>query len=71
MDDKEIEELKEDETTERFRVKEPINCTRDDHYFTQTSGLEVECNRCPIGFQIGPGTECRNGHLFIHGEKVL
>lgn len=68
---KNLDNLAEDKTTERFTVKPSVNCAKNEHYFEYISGTEVQCTKCPMGYPIGPGTEVRDGHIYIHGTRVI
>ena len=61
---------KKDEPNDQL-VRLGPNLVCNDHYFVHKTSTEVRCRRCPIGYNIGLGTECRDGRIFIHGEKVL
>ena len=54
-----------------FKLGPNLICAKENHYFIYKSGIEVICKTCPIGYSISPGTEIKNGHLYIHGEFVL
>lgn len=58
------------EPIDQLRIGPNLTCEKDHHFVYQT-GTEVRCTKCPIGYPISPGTECRNGHLYIHGELVI
>lgn len=60
-----------DEEGELIHIKPSLSCAKDDHYFIYRSGMEVMCNKCPVGYPVSIGTECRDGHLYIHGEMIL
>lgn len=62
--------LSEDQTTEVHHVKPKVTCTRTDHVFARVSGTEVRCQRCPVGYQIGPGVLVQDGKLLIDGHRV-
>lgn len=65
----EVKEVKDE--GELLRVGVNLTCSKVDHYFVYQSGTEVRCTKCPSGYPIAPGTECRNGHLYVHGELVI
>lgn len=72
MDNKELDEIKEDKTTERYQVKAATHCGPRDHYFKYISGTEAECNKChTVGFPISPGTVVRDGHIYIEEQLVI
>lgn len=66
----EANESSKDEPTDQL-VKLGPNLICNDHYFKYQTGTEVRCTKCPIGYQVGPGTEVKNGHIVIHGELVI
>lgn len=54
--------------TEHIDIKDDPECK---HYMVRKSGTEVECNKCLIGFFIGPRDRVKNGHLYLNGKKVI
>lgn len=42
------------------------------HLFERVAGHQAQCTHCEWGFQLDPGDEIVDGHLFdIKGKKVL
>lgn len=65
------ESQKKDEPSDQlFHIGANLIC-QNRHYFVYKSGIEVMCTKCPLGYPILPGTEIKNGHLYIHGEFVI
>lgn len=64
------EKEQKDEPTDQL-IKLGPNLICNDHYFVYKSGTEVTCKKCPMGYPIGPGTNVRDGHLYVHGEFVI
>lgn len=58
-----------EEGYEVYKLKPSITCGKGKHYFVQTTGLEVKCTKCPIGFRIQPGAEIKEGRIYI--DEVL
>jgi hypothetical protein len=42
-----------------------------EHNFVYKSATEVKCTKCPLGYPITPGTEARDGHIYIHGQLLI
>lgn len=42
-----------------------------DHLFKSMGGLEVECQKCGIGFILSKGFSIENGNLTFKGEVVI
>ena len=53
------------------RTLTPSPITACEHYFVRTSGREIECKKCLIGFFVSQGDELKNGHLYRHGSQVI
>lgn len=68
------EEVKEPEEAVLTPGKDLI-CGKDNHKFViMRNGdqqLVAECTKCTLGYPIGPGTEIKDGSIFIHGQKIL
>ena len=61
---------KDEPNDQLLKLGSNLICNKD-HYFVYQGASEVRCTKCPIGYPISIGTECRNGHLYIHGELVI
>jgi len=77
------EEVKEDKPVEgkvvdpnapdnqMHKVKPPSTCAKGEHYFVHKDGREVECSKCHAGYYISPGTDIREGHIYIQGVLAI
>ena len=65
------EEIKRADEGELIQPKPSITCLKENHYFTQITGTEVECRVCHIGYMISPGMEIKDGHIYVHGMLVI
>lgn len=52
----------------KHEIKPPEAC---EHLFVRSSGTEVKCKKCPVGFIVTPDIELRDGHLFKHGSLMV
>jgi hypothetical protein len=73
MDDvkEEKEEIKIEPEIKDHTVQPSLTCGKGEHYFVQVSGTEVRCRKCPVGYNIGPGYEVKNGHVILHGQLLI
>ena len=72
MDDKEEKkEIKVEADIKDHRVQPALTCVKGEHYFVQINGTEVQCRKCPVGYNIGPGTTIKDGHIYIHNTFLV
>jgi hypothetical protein len=41
------------------------------HSFIRTTGREAQCTHCDWGFELDPGDEIRDGHLYDKSGKLI
>jgi len=41
-----------------------------EHYFEMVSGRQAECQKCHIGFFLGPKEHVKDGHIY-HNETLV
>lgn len=78
QDEEEVKQFKEElknkpQEGEVLTPKPPVTCAKGEHSFTLVRtdmGPAAEC-RCGLGFQISPGAEIKDGHIFVHGTLVV
>lgn len=63
------EEVKEEPIDQL--VKLGPNIITGEHNFIYTSGTEVECTKCPLGYVVGADTEIKDGHIYIEETLVI
>jgi len=44
---------------------------KDKHYFVRTTGREAQCIHCNWGFELDPGDEIKDGHLYDKEGKLI
>jgi hypothetical protein len=68
--EKKVEEKQDDGST-LINIQPSLTCEKGRHYFKYISGMEIKCQKCPIGYQISAGTEVKDGSVYIHGQFVM
>jgi hypothetical protein len=68
--DKGKKEEKDDGST-IIRIQPSLTCEKGRHFFQRISGVEIKCQKCPIGYPVSGGTEVKNGRVMIHGQLVI
>ena len=68
MDQNQKEEKEDD--GHRVQIQPSLTCEKGKHFFMQISGMEIKCQKCPIGYGISGGTTIRDGKVYIHGQFV-
>lgn len=75
MDDKnaqkKLDDLPKDKTTVLHTLYQAVTCSFKEHMFEMTDGTTVECRKCHSGFYLTPGSEVKEGHIYMHGELVI
>ena len=54
-----------------LKLGENLACEKNNHVFKYVTALEVECMKCPVGYPLGPGSQLKDGHIYLHGEFVI
>lgn len=65
------EEVREEGENETLKLGSNLVCGRGDHYFEYKTGLQAECNKCPLGYPIGPDINIREGHIYIEEQLII
>lgn len=53
------------------KVHTPKKMTCIEHTFTQVEGMQAECQKCGVGFNLTPGMDVRNGHIYNEQGLVI
>lgn len=69
--DKGKKEEKQDDGSTIIRIQPSLMCAKGEHYFKYISGMEIKCQKCPVGYGVTAGTSLKNGKVMIHGQLVL
>lgn len=62
------EQIKEDEEYKMLTLSADIIC--GDHEFFHTTGSEIKCKKCPLGYLVGPEISLHDGKIYLHGDKL-
>jgi len=65
------EPKKEEDKGKTLKIGPNLTCKRGEHYFVYSSALEIECQKCPVGYVIGPGMNIREGNIVVHGDELV
>jgi hypothetical protein len=57
----------------RIELAEPkVKFADQPHYFERVKGHQAYCSHCSYGFELDPGDEIRDGHLFdTEGNLII
>lgn len=53
------------------RQSEPKNMFDQKHYFKRVAGHQAQCEHCWWGFQLDPGDQIKEGHLYDRTGKLV
>ena len=62
------EEIKKQEKGELLTIKPAEKC---EHQFRRMRSDEIECVKCNVGYPIQSFYEVKEGHVYIHGTRVI
>ncbi len=65
----EVKEKKEEDLSQMVTLKPNVIGT--EHEFRYVTGTEVECMKCPLGYQLTGESELKDGHIYIKGILVI
>lgn len=57
--------------TERVTLKPDVVCQKGGHVFLSRSATEVKCQKCPVGYILTPGSEIRDGHIYLENQLLF
>ena len=67
-----LDNLLQDETTEKYTLGPDLGCNKNGHYFIYRSAKDAKCRKCPIGYFLSVGAEIKeDGHIYIDGQFVI
>lgn len=64
------EEIEKELEGEQIKIQ-PSRMCQGGHHFRYSKGLEVKCEKCPVGYILPIGGALKDGHVYINEELVI
>jgi hypothetical protein len=63
---------KEEKDEPKYEVHIPKeSIIKGEHEFDYISGTEVMCKKCPLGYVLTPGSQVKDGHIYIENKLLV